>query len=183
MKVRNIVFPLVLSVVLAVVLFILGEITAGIIAISFSFLMVLTTLTIIFYDLRQKKKQDKRFGILTKENFIIEYNKLIKMKENDKLKAVCLLVIKPYGKYTDSDIKSFSTYLKKKFSIDPIGYDDGIVIALANIHELMLEEMMKQIKEELMSKKIPISFRFGIEYYTGNETYEELMLHIKKGMK
>ncbi|MFA5719563.1 MAG: hypothetical protein WC939_00730 [Acholeplasmataceae bacterium] len=183
MKTKNIVFPLILSLVMAILLFVLKQNTAAIIALTFSLIMLMTLLGLVYYNHKQKKRQDKRFGIYTKENIIMEYNKLITLKDNQKLKAVCMLYIKPVGKYTNDDIKSFSSYLKKKFSIDPVGYDEGIVIILANIHELLLEEMLKQIKQELIDHKIPIHFNYGIDYYTGNETYETLIENIRKVVK
>lgn len=183
MKVRNVLFPLILSLITAILLLVLKQYTPAIIAITFSLIMLLTLLVIVYLNYKEKKRQDKRFGIYTKENIIIEYDKLITLKNNNKLKAVCMLYIKPVGTYTNADIKTFSDYLKMKFSIDPVGYDEGIVVILANIHELLLEEMMKQIKKELIDANIPMHFKYGIDYYTGSETYETLLENIRKVVK
>lgn len=183
MKTKNVVFPLTLSLATAVLLFILKQNTAAIIALTFSVIMLMTLVGLLYYNQKQKKRQDKRYGIYTRDNIIIEYNKLITLKNHQKLKAVCMLYIKPNEGYVDEDIKTFSAYLKKKFPIDPIGYDEGIVVVLANIHELLLEEMLKQIKQELIEHKIPIQFKYGVDYYTGSETYETLLENIRKVVK
>lgn len=183
MKVKNILGPLILSLITAILLFILKQYTPAIIALTFSFILLVSLGVIAFYNRQQKKRQDPRFGIYTKDNLIIEYDKLVAQKDANKLKAVCMLYIKPIGDYTNSDIKTFSDYLKQKFSIDPIGYDEGIVIILGNIHELLLEEMMKQIKQELTEQKIPIAFNYGVDYYTGFESYEILIENIRKAVK
>ena len=92
-----------------------------------------------------------------------------------------LLYIVPNRKYEDNEIKALASYLNKKFSIDPIGYDEGISIVLANIHELLLEEMMRQIKIELIENNIKIDYKYGFSYYTNNESYEDLLEEIKGG--
>jgi hypothetical protein len=180
-KVRNVIYPLIFSLIVAILLFILKQYTAAIIAASFSFIMLISMIGIVIFNKKEESRKDKRYGIYTKENLIVEFNKLKKQKDENKLKALMLLYIVPNRKYEDNEIKALASYLNKKFSIDPIGYDEGISIVLANIHELLLEEMMRQIKIELIENNIKIDYKYGFSYYTNNESYEDLLEEIKGG--
>lgn len=181
MKVKNVVFPLIFSLIVSVLLLVLKQYTGGIIAASFSFIMLVTLISLIVINKKEERRKDKRFGIYTKENLIVEFNKLKKQKDENKLKALMLLHIIFNKQYEDEKIRDFASYLKKKFSIDPIGYDEGISVALVNIHEILLTEIMRQIKIELVENNIDLDYRYGVSYYTNNETYEDLLEEIKKG--
>ncbi len=181
MKVKNVVYPLIFSLIVAILLFVLKQYTAGVIAASFSFIMLVSLFGLLIINKKEEKRKDKRFGIYTKENLIIEFNKLKKQKDDNKLKALMILYIVPSKEYKDEDIKALANYLKKKFTIDPIGYDEGISIILGNIHELLLNELMKQIKTELVDSNINIDYKYGFSYYTNSETYEDLLEEIKRG--
>ncbi|MGI6360219.1 MAG: hypothetical protein ACOX02_04180 [Acholeplasmatales bacterium] len=182
MKVKNVIYPLIFSLIVAILLFVLKQYTASFIAASFSFVMLVSLVGLIIINKKEEKRKDKRFGIYTKENLIIEFNKLKKQKDENKLKALMLLYIVPNKEYEDEKIKALASYLNKKFSIDPIGYDEGISIVLGNIHELLVNELMKQIKEELVENNINIDYKYGFSYYTNNETYENLLEEIKRGL-
>ncbi len=181
MKVKNVLYPLIFSLIVAILLFVLKQYTAGIIAASFSFIMLVSLVGLLIINKKEESRKDKRFGIYTKENLLIEFDKLKKQKDENKLKALMLLYIVPNKEYEDDEIKALASYLNRKFSIDPIGYDEGIIIVLGNIHEILLNEMMKQIKVELAKNNVNVDYKYGFGYYTNNETYEELLEEIKKG--
>ena len=95
-------------------------------------------------DYQKYKKQDKTYYALNEEHTIKAFNKLKDAKDQGELKAVSIVYIKVLGEHEDAFYKRFGKRLTKNFSIDPVGYIDGYVVVFANVHELMLKEMMKQ---------------------------------------
>lgn len=174
MKKRNFLITFITIFVIAIVLAILKQWQLLYAALTFLFVIGIMIIASAIIDHRYKKKLDKRYQILTKENLIKEYQKIKISKETGKIKAFCLVYFNLEKDYRENDLKSFSGFLKTKFSIDPIGYDDGVVVIVVNMHEIMMNELIKIIKNEMKEKELFVRFNYGIAYYGNNESYQEL---------
>lgn len=183
MKKRSFYISFILFLGLTIVLILLNQSNAAIISGSFTGFILLSIIGLYIIDYRYHQKLDNKYYVLTKDHLVKEYNKLIKQKEEGKLKAVCLLYLVLIGNYPDDVLKAFGKFLDKSFKIDPVGWDEGYIILLANIHEIMLTEMVKQFKDNLNETNIKVQFRFGAAYYTGSESYDTLKLEARKTVK
>ena len=183
MKKTNLLIMMIIFMALTALFIFLRETTFTYISstLTFVILIMLSAKTII--DKQYQKKLDKRYMLLTNENMIKQYDKLRLEKENDKIMAFCLIYFKLLENYDDKTILNFGKYLKTKFSIDPIGFNDGVVVIVVNMHEIMMNEMFKTIKNELKQLEFNIKYKVGMAYFSGNETYDALLEEAKKGVK
>lgn len=183
MKKRSFYFSFLIFLGLTIVLIILNQSKAAMISGSFTGFILLTIVGLYYIDYRYYQKLDKKYYVLQKDHLVKTYNKLTEEKDTGKLKAVCLLYIMVIGNYPDEVLKEFGKFLDNSFKIDPVGYDDGYVVILANIHEIMLTEMIKQFKDKMNDTTLRVQFRYGAAYYTGSESYETLKLEARRTVK
>jgi hypothetical protein len=183
MKKRSFYISFILFLGLTIILILLKQYNAAIISGSFTGFILLSIIGLYIIDYRYHQKLDNKYYVLTKDYIVKEYEKLTKQKDEGKLKAVSILYIVLIGNYPDDVLKAFGKFLDESFKIDPVGRDDGYIVLLANIHEIMLTEMVKQFKDKLNETNIKVQFRFGAAYYTGSESFETLKLEAKKTVK
>lgn len=172
----------ILGVIGTVFLFVLNYQQAGYIALMFTVIMFLTLVVLYFMDYQKYKKQDKTYYALNEEHTLNAFNKLKIEKDQGALKALSVVYINVLGEQDDVFYKWFGKRLTKGFNIDPVGYIDGYIIIFANVHELMLKEMMRQFIHKL-KEEADIQIDYGSTYYTGKETLYDLINEAKALIK
>lgn len=183
MRKRSTIVSFVLFVVISLILFFVGEKKAAFVAGGFSSFLLVALLGFYLIDFRNKRKLDPDYKVLKKEHLLAAYDKLVKEYENEKLKAVCLVYLKLAREYDFETIKSFSQLLLKDYKIDPVGYDGGYVVLFANIHELLLPEIIKQLRIKLQQLNLEIEFKYGFSYYTSGKNYQIMLEEAKNVLK
>ncbi len=174
MKKRGIIISFGVFTVIGIILLVLKEQNPAFVSFGFASLMLFMLLTFAIIDKQNEKKKDPRYGVLKQEHFQKSFEKITKDYNLGKLKAVGLLFVSFDKEYETKTLLMFSKVLNKLFKIDPMSYDQGIIILLINIHPLMINELMKHLRVSLKVENIDVSFKTGFSSYTGTQTYQEL---------
>lgn len=174
MRKRSMLTSMVIFLVIGGVLFIMKQWEAGIISVSFSIVTGLGVLVILFMEYRENKKLDEKHFVRRKEFLLKDYQKLTNDFNKEKLKSLNIVVLKLTKEHDETTMKDFGRWLKEAFPADPKGYDDGIVILFGNIHESLIDELIKQMRKRLKEVRLGVSFKAGYAYYSGSEDYETL---------
>lgn len=183
MRKRPFLIAFIIFFVIGIILFIFKQTTAATIALAFSVMMLLTTLTNFFMNKIKINKLDQTYFVYKKDHLLKEYNKLIKDIEKDKLKALSLVYIKLKEEYELSELKKFGLFLTNKYNADPSGYDDGIVVLFVNIHPKFMDEVLKLIQKQVKEEEILVEFNYGYSYYEENIDYESLRKRAVSNLK
>lgn len=183
MKKSNLLIMLVILVILSVVFFVLKQLMFFYAAATLAFVILIMLASRFIIDKQYQKKLDSKYKLLNEENLEKEFNKIKKSKDEDKIKAFCVVHFALLEKYDDKVIEEFGKYLKIKFSIDPIGYKDGIAIIVVNMHEIMMNEMFKIIKKEMKNNELKLRYKVGLAFYTSKDTFETLIEEAKRSAK
>lgn len=183
MRKRNLLVMLVILIILSVVFISLGELMFFYLSATLSFVIFIMVTSKMIIEKQYQKKLDKRYQLLTNENLIKEFGKVKKDKDEGKIKAFCVVHFGFLEKYQDEMIISMGKYLKTKFSIDPMGYIDGIAIIVVNMHEIMMNEMLKIIKKELKDNGFKLKYKVGIAFYSNDDSFEKLLSEAQRSAK
>lgn len=183
MRKANLLLMLGIFSVLAIVFVILEQTMFFYASATLVFVIGIMLVSRVLIDKKYQKKLDKRYQLLTRDNLEKEFEKVRKTKEEDKIKAFCLVHFSFLENYEDKIIEEFGKYLKTKFAIDPMGYVDGIAVIVINMHEIMMNEMFKIIKKELNDKNFNLKYKVGMSFYTNNDSLESLLSEAKRGAK
>jgi len=174
MKTRNFIIMFVVFISFGVILFLFDQNIAAYISLGFATMLGVTFLTSKILDNKKLKKLDSKYYVLTKEELLKEYNKLSKEFEEGKLKQIILTYLVFKEEYDDVTLKRFGLWLTKNYPVDPSGIDKDIIILFVNIHELMMKELIKDIKQKLKEQQILVDFKYGYSIYKKNDDYEQL---------
>lgn len=174
MRKKSMLTSAIVFMIMGVVLIIIKQWEAGVIAISFATISGLGVLVILFMDRLDRKKLDSNYFVRRKEFLLKDYEKLTKDFNKGKLKSLSLVTLKLTKEHDPETLKYFGMWLKEAFPTDPKGYDEGIIILYVNIHESLMDELIKQMRKRLKELRLGVSFKYGYTYYTGTESYETL---------
>lgn len=174
MKTRNYLISFVVFVGFGVLLFIFNQQIAAYISIGFAVMLSVTFITTKVMDKRTLKKLDEKYYVLTKEQLLKEYDKLTAEFNKGKLKQVILAYLRFKEEYELNHLKNFGLWLTKTYFADPSGIDGGIVVLFVNVHEVLMAELMKDIKNKIKEENITVDFDYGFAIYQENDNYETL---------
>lgn len=174
MKLRSFLVSFLAFLILGIILLIIKQNIAGVISLGFASMLGISFVTFRVMEKNKIKKLDSLYYVLKKEALIKQYEKLAKEFDSGKLRAVTLMHLKFKDEYSPQELKNFGLWLTNNYSADPSGFDGGIIILFVNIHELMIKELMKHIKNQLKEENINVDFDYGYANYVTNDEYEEL---------
>lgn len=174
MKTRNFIISFIVFITIGIILIVFDYDTPAYISFGFSSILGITFLTTKIMEKSKIKKLDQTYFVLTKEELLKEYNKLSKELNDGKLRQIILTYLEFKEEYSLSELKKFGLWLTKNYDVDPSGIDNGIVILFVNIHQIMMDELMKHIKEEIRKENIQVDFNYGYAIYNEKNDYEAL---------
>lgn len=174
MRKKSMLTSTIVFLLIGIVLLILKQWEAGIIAVAFSLVTGAGILVLLLMEYLERQKYDKKYYVRRKEFLLKDYDKIAQDFNKEKIKSLNIVVLKFTKEHDQETFKLFGKWLKEAFPSDPKGYDEGIVILFANIHESLIDELIKQMRKRLKELRLGVSFKTGYAYYSGSEDYETL---------